>query len=174
DLAQLVMPGHERFQLLTALQVQTIHLVFSDDEKQGQVQRVDAFAENGPLPTALAEQALVPLPRLPEEGVSVLKIIAENDPAERLAGRERLAVAGINVANLALRHRDQGHLVNPELPAPKPKMKTPAQQVRLVARLAVQGNDPAFRDRAPPRPEFFDDANPAVGDVAHAHYFTKE
>src|SRR5439155_23047292 len=78
--------------------------------------------------------------------------------------RQRLAVAGVDVGELPLRHGHQADLVDAVLPAPQPEVDAAAEQIHLVAGLAAQSDDAAFGDRAFGRPEVFDDADLVVGD----------
>ena len=61
DLAQLLLPGHHVLQFALAAEVQAEHHIFGDHDEQRQVDGVDALAQDGPLPAALAEPGLVPL-----------------------------------------------------------------------------------------------------------------
>src|SRR5205807_3172218 len=101
-----------------------------------------------------------------EEGTGVLKVIALHDAAERLAGRQSIAVAGVDEADLPLGNSDQGEFVDPVLPAPQSEVDAAAQQVGLVAGLAVLGDDVSFSHGAVMRPEFFDNADLLVGNSA--------
>ena len=53
------------------------------------------------------------------------------------------------------------------LPAPEAEVQAAAEQIGLVAGFAVEGDDAAFGHGAAARPEFLDDADLLVGDVAH-------
>ncbi len=98
--------------------------------------------------------------------MGVLEIIAWGNASQGLAGRQRLAVTGIDIADLALRNGHQRNLVNAVLPAPQPEVDAAAQQVGLVAGFAVQSDDVPLGHRAGARPELFDDAHLLVGNVA--------
>ena len=141
-----------------------------DHREQREVDRVDAFAQDRPLPAALAEDRLVLGARrlAPQESAGILEVVAGNDLAQRLARQQRLAVACIDIADLALRHRDQRHLVDAVLPSPEAEMQAAAEDLRLKPRLAVERDDPPLGDRPLHRPEFLDDPDPVVGDVAQA------
>ena len=167
-LVQLVLPVDERLQLLRAAGFQAVDGVFGHDGVEGEVDRVDAFAQDRALATALTQNRLLLGARrlAAQEAPGVLKVVARNNSAQRLARRQGLAVAGVNVADLALRHRDQGHLVDAELPPPEPEMQTTAQHLRLKPGLAIERDDPSFGDRSLHGPEFFDDPDPVVGDIA--------
>ncbi len=169
-LAQLVLPVDERLELLRAAGLQAVDRVFGHDREKREVDRVDAFAQDGPLAAALAQDRLVLGARrlAPQEAPGVLEVVAGNDLAQRLARRQRLAVAGIDIADLALRHRDQGHLVDAVLPPPEAEMQPAAQHLRLKPGLAIEGDDPPLRDRTLQRPELLDDPDPVVGDVTQA------
>src|SRR5262249_17889828 len=99
--------------------------------------------------------------------VRILELVAFGDPAERLAGGERLTVAGIDVADLSLRHGDKRYLVDAILPAPEAPVYAAAQEIGLQTGLAAERDDPALRDGAPGRPQLFDDADAIVGNVTH-------
>ena len=98
----------------------------------------------------------------------VLEVVAGDDAAQGLAGRERLAVAGVDVADLALGNGHQRHLVDAVLPAPQAEVHAAAEHLGLEAGLAVEGDDPAFGDRSLRRPQLLDDADAVVGDVPQA------
>ena len=110
DLLQLVLPADQGLELALALELQAVDRVLGDDDEQGEVDRVDALAQDGPLPAALADVRLAALdPGVAEqERVGVLEVVAVDDAAERLARRQRLAVAGVDVADLPLRARSRG------------------------------------------------------------------
>src|SRR5436305_1735528 len=80
------------------------------------------------------------VPTADKEGMRVLEVVARRDPAKRLARLERLAGAGIDVADLALRDGDEPHLVDAILPSPQAEVQATAQQVGLVAGLPVEGD----------------------------------
>ena len=61
---------------------------------------------------------------------------------------------------------DQRELVDGILPAPEAEVESAAEDVGLVAGLAVQGDDRAFRQRPAAGPELFHDADAVVGDIA--------
>src|SRR5439155_16758612 len=94
-----------------------------------------------------------------QKGAGVLKIVAGDGAAERQARRQRLAVAGIDVADLALRHGDQRANMNAVLPPPVAEVDAAAEQVGLIAGLAVEGKDVAFGHAAFGGPQLFDDAD---------------
>jgi hypothetical protein len=85
---------------------------------------------------------------LAEERHGVLEVVALDDLAQRLARLQRRAVAGVDVPDLPLRDRDQRHLVEPELPRPQPQVIAAAQELRLIAGLAVDRDDVPLGDRA--------------------------
>jgi hypothetical protein len=100
----------------------------------------------------------------PQKSAGILKIIARDHAAKGLAGRQRLAVARINVTDFSLRDGHQRHLVNAVLPAPQPKVDAAAEQIGLVAGLTVQGNHGALRHQPAPRPKLFHDSHLLIGD----------
>src|SRR5205085_4493227 len=103
DPPQLGLPAHDRLQLaVPPLHAEAVDGVLGDDDEQGRVDGVDAFAEDGALPAALPAPRPV-LAGAAQEGAGVLEVVGRGDAAERLAGRQRLAVAGVDVADLALR-----------------------------------------------------------------------
>ncbi len=106
-----------------------------------------------------------------QELAGILEIVAGGDAAQCLAGGKRFAVAGIDVADLALRHRDERNFVQPIHPAPQADVKAAAQHVRLEAGFIAQRDQSALLDGAGARPELFDDADAIVGDVAQAGKF---
>ncbi len=162
-LRQFLLPAHQALQFLAFVLRQPIDGILADDDEQGGIDRVHAFTQDRALPAALAAaHRLVP----EQEAAGVLEVVARRDPAERLARLERFAVAGIDVADLALRNGDQAHLVDAILPPPQAEMQPAAQQVGLEARLAFEGDDRAVRDGAEPRPQLLDDADVVVRDVA--------
>ena len=103
-----------------------------------------------------------------EEGFGVLEVVAADHAAERLARLERLAVAGVDVADLALRNRHQRHAVHLVLNRPFEEMHAAAQQAGFEARLTAVGDDAALVDRSLARPDLFHDPDAIVGDDAHA------
>src|SRR5262245_19882142 len=104
-----------------------------------------------------------------EERASVLEVIAHGNTSERLAWRQRIAVARVDVADLPLRNRDQRASMHAILPLPQTEMQTTAKQIGLVAGLAVERDDAAFRHGAGLRPKFFDNTDLRVRHVANAH-----
>ena len=170
DFAECLLPAGDDLAFLRPQQMrEVIDRIVGDNHEQGRVDGVDAFAKDRSLPAALA--ALTPARRssalvagFAQEGAGILEVIAGDDAAQGLAGRQRLAVASVDVADFALRNGHQRHLVDAVLPAPKPEMDAAAEQIGLVAGFAVQGDDAAFGHRPGPRPEFFDDADLLVGD----------
>ena len=160
----------QRLELLRAAGFQAVDRVLGHDREEREVDGVDAFAQDGPLPAALTQDrlcsGLVGSP--PRKRAGVLEVVAGNDLAQRLARQQRLAVAGVDITDLALRHRDQRHLVDAVLPAPESEMQAAAQHLRLKPRLAIQRDDPPLGHRTLDRPELLDDPDPVVGDVAQA------
>src|SRR5262249_35667138 len=137
--------------------------VLGDDDEHGEVDGVDAFAEDGPLPAALPAHAVLPSA---EEGGGVLEVVAGDDAAEGLARLEHLAVAGVDRADLPLPDGDPGDFGNVMLPRPRRGGEAPAEDFAREAAPAVHRDDPAPAARAGRRPELLDDADAVVGDVA--------
>ena len=79
--------------------LQRVDLRFGNDREQRQVDGIHAFAQHGPLPTTLARHCAV------QERSRILEVVALHDAAKRLARRQRLAVAGVHVADLAFGNR---------------------------------------------------------------------
>ena len=96
------------------------------------------------------------------------KLVAGDDAAERLHRRERLAVARVDVADLAFRDRHERLAVDPVLPREVERVHAAAEDVGLVAGLTLGGDDAALLQRALRGPELLDDADLGVGDVADA------
>ena len=130
--------------------------IFGNHVEQRDVDGVDAFAEDAALAAFLA----VAGQKLP----CVLEVVALDDPGQGLRRHELIAAAGEDVADLPLLDGDQGKLVDFVLPAPESEMDAAAEDVGLVARLAVQGNDRALGQRAVGRPHLLDNADAVVGD----------
>ena len=109
--------------------------------EEREVDGVHAFAQDRPLPAALAGDGscsgLTCSPH--QEAAGVLEVVARDHLAQRLAGRQGLAVAGIDVADLALRHRHQRDAVDPVLPPPEAEMQTAAQDLGLETRPRRRG-----------------------------------
>src|SRR5262249_48929762 len=99
NLSEPTLPIDHRVQLGAPLQVQIVDGILGDDDEEGEVDGVHAFAENHALPAALAARRR----RLAwfEKTACILKVVARGDPSQYLTGRERLAVAGVDVADLA-------------------------------------------------------------------------
>ena len=91
-----------------------------------------------------------------EERGGILEVVALDHAAERLPGRERLAIAGIDVADLTFGDRHQSHFVDGILPTPQ------ADVDATCAYLAEQGV-PLLFDTPRHRPEF-------SGDEASTYY----
>ena len=81
-------------------------------------------------------------------------MIAVNDPPKCLARRQWLPIARIRISNLSLRDDHQRDLVNPILPRPIEKMNAAAEQIGLITRFTVEGDDSAIRNRSFARPFF--------------------
>ena len=177
ELGQLVLPADQRLELLLVAPVsQAVDVVLGDHTNSARLMAYTPSRRIGPLAAALAaRRLLVGADRSPTRNAAgVLEVVAGDDAAQRLARRQRLAVAGVDVADLALRNRHQRHLMDAVLPAPEAEMQAAAQQLGLEAGLAVQGDDAAFGHRALARPQLLDDADAVVGDVPQAHRFPQQ
>src|SRR5262249_33503239 len=160
-----LLPVHERFQLALSLQVEPIDHVFGDHDEQSQVNGINAFAEDGSLPAALAQLGGVLVCRLTQEGSSVLKVVASNHAPQSLAGLQRLTISRVDITDLALRHGHQGNFMDAILPAPKPQVKSTAEKVHVIAGFIIQSDDAAFLDGAFRGPQLLHDADAAVRNV---------
>ncbi len=156
---QLGLPGAV-LRLVVLLDRPAVGLALGNHHEQRHVDRVDALAQEAPLPAALA--------LVVQERRSVLEVVAVDHLAQRLRRRQRLAVAGVDVADLAFGDRHQPLLVQPVLPGEIAKMQSAAQQPGLEARLSGSGDDPPTGERAPGGPELLHNAHAIVGDVANA------
>jgi hypothetical protein len=159
DLLQLLLPTGDHAGLVAAL-VEFVALVLGDHDEQGGVDRVHAFAEDRTLAATLPSGS--PL----QKHLGVLVVVAVHHPAERLPRTQRLSVAGINVADLALGNGDQRGRVNAVLPPPEPQVDAAAEQPALVTGLAVQGDDLSLGNGAGLRPELLDHPDFRVRDVS--------
>src|SRR5437660_10530295 len=84
--------------------------------------------------------------------------------AEHLRGAKRRAVAREHIGNLALADGDEIRFVDSVHEREK-QMEAAAQHFGLVACLTVQ-RDESLLDRTSGGPEFFDDSDLVVGDIA--------
>src|SRR5262249_6640210 len=108
--AELLLPAGDSRGFLTALELrQGVDGVLGDDDEQRGVDGVDAFAKDGALPAALTALAFLAFAK---ERARVLVVVAGDNASQGLAGQERLAVARVDVADLALRNRDQAAFVD--------------------------------------------------------------
>ncbi len=79
-LAQLVLPVHERLQLFRSTGFQTVDGVFGHDGEERDVDCIDAFAQDGPLPPSLSHERF-PLGaggHASEKAAGILEIVAVN------------------------------------------------------------------------------------------------
>ncbi len=141
---------------VAVLEGEPVHVALGDHHELGEVDRVRAFAQDPPLRAALAA--------LREEGGHVAVVGTGREAAERLGGRQRLAVTGEDVADLALRDRHQRDAVDPVLERSK-EVEPTAQDVRLETGLTAQCDQPVGH-RAARAPQLLDDAHAMVGDVS--------
>ena len=105
------------------------------------------------------------LPAILQEAFHILKILDSGIGGQYLGRVELLAIPGEDIANLALRDGHQRRHVNHILDRHQ-VMQTAAQDLRLVASLALQGDQAAFY-RAFAAPAFFDHADAVVRDKAN-------
>src|SRR5262245_2263910 len=120
---------------------------FGDHDEHRKIDRVDAFAEDGALTSALAanggRRAIAD-----QEAASVLKVVTRYDPRQRLTRRKRLAITCVDIADFALGDRHESRFVKAILPAPIAEMHATAQKLRLIACFTAQGDDSSFGNRA--------------------------
>src|SRR5262249_40454347 len=126
---ELILPAGHCLAFTRAKQLgKAVDRIFGDDHEQGRVDGIDTFAQDGPLSATLtSHRRRSLLAGFSEKATGVLEMVALHDAAERLAGRQRLAVARVDVADLALRDGDEWHFVETILPSPKSEVETAAQ-----------------------------------------------
>ncbi len=112
-----------------------VHAVFGNDDEEREIDRIDAFAQNRALAATL--------PALIQECRRILKRVALNCFSERLDWRQGAAVAGVDVADAAFGNLHERLLVDAELPREVSEMQPAAQHQRLIAGLAIDGDDAA-------------------------------
>lgn len=157
DTLQLLLPVVV-LPLVPLLDRPTEDLVFGDHDEERQVDRIDALPEDGALPSSLSLGA--------QKRLCVLEMVAVDDAAQRLSRRQRHTVAGVDVADLALRDRDERLRVDPVLPWVEAEVNSSTQQLCLKSRLSMQRDDLSSGQRAGRRPELLDDTDLAVRDIA--------
>ena len=122
--------------------IDRIGAVGGEHDELREIDRVSALAQDLALRTLLAARG--------QEGAHVLEVVCHRVGGKRLGRRQRLAVAGEEIADLALRDRDQRDLVDAVLERHE-EMVAAAQHVGLETGLAAEG-DEALADRAAHRP----------------------
>src|SRR5205085_11589864 len=94
-LGQLPVPRLHGAGLLLVEEVgEAVGAALGHDDERRRVDRVHAFTQDGALPAALPELGL--LTRAGQERPRVLEAVAPDHAPERLARRQRLAVAGVH------------------------------------------------------------------------------
>jgi hypothetical protein len=83
-----------------------------------------------------------------QERASILEGIAGHQLRHDASARQRLAVTGLDAADLTRRHGEEFDQIDLVLPRPQPEVQAGGQGVRLVSRFIVQGDDPARREAA--------------------------
>ncbi len=136
-LREVILPGHALAGLAAAGGA-GMHGAFGDDYEEGGIDGIHAFAEDGALAAALAALA--------QEGLGVLVAMDGDSAAECLRGAERFAIAGVEVADAALRNGDEGHHVDAEHPARVAEVQATAEHAGLEAGFAIQGDDTALAE----------------------------
>jgi hypothetical protein len=131
-------------------------LVLGHHHELGEIDGVGALAQDAPLRPLLAA--------LLQKAAGVLEVGVGGIAGERPVGRERQAVAGEDVADAALGNGHQGLQVQAVLER-KEEVHAAAQDFRLEAGLAVQGDD-AGGDGALAAPQLLHHGGAIVGDVA--------
>jgi len=146
-------------QLMVArLEHQAVDLLARDDHELDEVDGIGALAQDRALRALLAAVA--------KEAAHIEEIGGAQIAGERLGRPERLAVAGEDIADLALRNGHQRLAVDAVLER-KEEMIAAAQQSGLEAGLAVE-RDQAAGDRAVAAPQFLDGRDAAIADIADA------
>ena len=144
--------------MVVAFEHQAVDALARDDDELRQVDRIGALAQDRAL------RAL--LPAIGQEGRDVEEIGSGRIARQRLGGAERRAVAREDIADLALWDGDQRLGVHAILERHE-EMIAAAQDDGLVAGFAAHG-DQAGGNGAPAAPQFLDDGNAVVADIAHA------
>jgi len=141
--------------LLTAVEGQVVEIVAGQHHEEREVDGVGALAQ---------EHALRPLLAAPaQEGRGVLEVVGAQVGGQRLGRRQRMAVAGEDVADLSLRNGDQPHLVDTVLERLQ-EVPAAAQDRRLKAGLALE-SDQAGAHGALAADQLLQDPHAVVGDV---------
>ena len=167
DVVHLFLPADDCCQFLPPGHFKAVNAILGNDDEQGEIDGVNAFAEDHALPAALADRGLRGF-GIAEEFTGVLEEIAVDDPAEGLAGRQRFAVPRIHISDFSLRNDDQRNLVDAILPPPVERMDSTAEQVGLISGFPAEGDDPAAADGPPGGPFFLDDSDAVIGDGSDA------
>ena len=173
DIVQFLLPSDNRRQFLPPSHFQPINAILRDDDEQSEINGINAFTEDDPLPPALPDGRLRRI-RIAQEFPRILKMIAIHNPPQRLARRQRFPVPRICIPNLSLRHDHQRDLVNPILPRPIEKMNTTTEQISLITRLAIESDDSAIRNRSLTGPFLLDDSDAVVGDGSDDKHVDKD
>jgi hypothetical protein len=142
----VLLPGGNFLLFQSGLQVfEGVDLLLCDHDKEGQIDRVNSFAEDGPLTTTLASliQAILVVSSF-EEGSRALKVVALHEMPQRLTWRQGLTIASVDVTDLALGDGDKSHFVDAVLPTPQSKVHSTSKEVRLIASFALESQDRTF------------------------------
>ena len=112
-----------------------------DDREQRGVDAVRARGQDAELAALLAARG--------EEAPGALEVVAADHAAQDAAGRYGRAVVGHHQRDLTGRHHDQRRPLHGVGPRPEPEVQAGGQRVRLVAGLALQGDEAAAGQRGP-------------------------
>ena len=143
---------------------QAIDLIAGDDDELRGVDGIGALAQDGALGAFLAA--------LRKEGAHVKKIGRGRIAGQSLRRGQRCAVAGENIADLALRNGHQRLAVDAKLKG-KEEVVAAAQYFRLKTGLFAQGYQ-AVIDRTGAAPQFFNNGDTVIADIAHTTRGGKE
>jgi hypothetical protein len=164
DLAigqRIALAGHDDADLVVG-HVDRIGQRHGEEER---VDAIDARRYHRHLRTSLAA--------ICKERACVLEGVAIDMSCDDTAARERLAVAGLDAADLALRNGQELLPIDRELPRPEAHVESGRQRVRLESGLAIERDNPAVREPAilADQNEFLsDDSHRVVGDDDHTEH----
>ncbi len=143
--------------LVAAIEHQSVDMLARDDHELGEVYGIGALAQDRALRALLAARG--------EKRADIEEIGGLEIARERLRRPERGAVAREDVADLALRDRHERLGVDAILERHE-EMIAAAQDLRLIAGLAIE-RDQAAGDGAAATPQFLDDGDTVIADIAY-------
>ena len=154
DLAEMLAHRVDRLALRGVVELVVERALLGEDDELGEVEGVRALAQDRALGALLAAGR--------HEGAGVLEVRTLDHLCQRLVRAQRAAVAGEDVADLALGDRDQRVAVD-AVQERAQEVDAGAEDVGLVARLAVEGDDLVLQ-RPATGPPLLDDADLARAD----------